>query len=240
MKSSNEQLKNRGYATIEDVDKYVDLNENELLILLKSKESHKRTIAVKLLANKIKLNNEIINLFCNMLLHENKLYTKIELCNALSKASVESAKIMVNYLGVIGKNQYKELPDKKFIKKNYPLPRDIVARTLAHMGVEVLPELINVLKSKNVVAIREVLDAIGFICFCNSKDYHEDIVNDLISCFNEYIEDDIIRWKSVRAFESFNDQIIVDLLTYIKENDDEKIVRREAIRSLNIIEDRKE
>lgn len=114
MKSSNEQLKNRGYATIEDIDKYADLNENELLLLLKSKEPQKRTIAVKLLANKIKLNNEIINLFCNMLLHENKLYTKIELCNALSKASLESAKIMVKYLGTIGKNQHKELPDKKF------------------------------------------------------------------------------------------------------------------------------
>ncbi|OOM05683.1 HEAT repeat domain-containing protein [Clostridium saccharobutylicum] len=238
MKSSNEQLKNRGYATIEDVDKYTDLSEKELLILLKSKEPYKRTIAIKLLANKVKLNNEIITLFCNMLLHENKLYTKIELCNALSKASVESAKIMVNYLGVIGKNQYKELPDKKFNKKSYPLPRDIVARTLAHMGVEVLPELIKVLKSNNVVAIREGLDAIGFICFYNSKDYHEEISNDLISCFNEYIEDDIIRWKSVRAFESFNNQIIIDLLTNIKENDEKEIIRIEATRSLNIIKNK--
>ena len=149
MKSSNEQLKNRGYATIEDIDKYVDLNENELLALLKSKEPHKRTVAIKLLSNKIQSDNDMINLFCNMLLHENKLYTKIELCNALSKASVESAKIMVNYLGIIGENQYKELPDKKFNKKSYPLPRDIVARTLAHMGVDVLPELIKTLKTHN-------------------------------------------------------------------------------------------
>lgn len=76
MKSSNEQLKNRGYATIEDIDKYADLNENELLILLKSKEPHKITIEIKLLSNKVQLDNELINLFCNMLLRENKLYTK--------------------------------------------------------------------------------------------------------------------------------------------------------------------
>ncbi len=117
MKSSDEQLKNRGYATIEDINGYTNLNESELLELLKSKELHKRTIAINLLSNKSQLDNNIINLFCNMLLHENKLYTKIELCNALSKASVESAKIMVNYLGIIGKNQYKELPEKRFNKK---------------------------------------------------------------------------------------------------------------------------
>lgn len=238
MKSSNEQLKNRGYATTEDIDKYVDLNEDELMVLLKSKEPYKRTIAIKLLSNKAQSDNDIINLFCNMLLHENKLYTKIELCNALSKASIKSSKIMVDYLGIIGKNQYKELPDKKFNKKSYPLPRDIVARTLAHMGVEVLPELIKVLKSNNVVAIREALDAIGFICFYNSKVYHEEILNDLISCFNEYIEDDIIRWKLVRAFESFNNKLIVDLLSNTKENDDEDIIRIEATRSLNIIKNR--
>lgn len=238
MKSSNEQLKNRGYATIDDVDNYADLSENELMILLKSKEPQKRTIAVKLLSNKAKLDNKIINIFCNMLLHENKLYTKIELCNALLKASVESAKIMVDYLGVIGKNQYKELPNKKFNKKSYPLPRDIVARTLAHMGIEMLPELIKVLKSNNVVAIREALDAIGFICFYNFKDYHEEILSDLISCFNEYIEDEIIRWKSVRAFESFGNKIVIDLLTNIKENDEKEIIRIEAKRSLDIIKNK--
>jgi len=106
------------------------------------------------------------------------------------------------------------------------------------MGVEVLAELIKVLKSNNVVVIREALDAIGFICFYNSKAYHEAILNDLISCFNEYIEDYIIRWKLVRAFESFNNKLIIDLLSNIKENDDEEIIRIEATRSLDIIKNR--
>jgi len=235
MKSSDEQLKNRGYATIEDINEYIDLNESDLLELLKSKDAYKRTIAINLLSNKKQSDNYIMNLFCNMLLHENKLYTKIELCNGLSKASIESAKIMVDYLGVIGKNQYKELPDKKFNKKSYPLPRDIIARTLTHMGVEVLPELIKILKSNNVVAIREAIDAIGCICFYNSKAYNEEVLNDLISCFNEYIEDDIIRWKIVRAFESFNTEFIIDMLINIKENDKKEIIRIEAKRSLDII-----
>ena len=74
--------------SIEDINKYVDLNRNELFELLKSKEPYKRTVAIKLLSNKNELNSNMVELFCNMILHENKLYIKIELCNALSKASV--------------------------------------------------------------------------------------------------------------------------------------------------------
>ena len=40
---------------------------------------------------------------------------------------------MVEYLGQIGNNQHKVLPTNGFNKKSYPLPRDIIARTLAHM-----------------------------------------------------------------------------------------------------------
>lgn len=238
MKSSKEQLKNRGYITIEDTNDYAFFSKNELLELLKSKEPYKRTIAINLLSNKNELDNEMINLFCNMLLDEKKLYTKIELCNALSKASVEAAKIMVNYLGVIGDNQYKELPNKEFNKKSYPLPRDIIARTLAHMSVDVLPEIIRILKTNNIMAIREAIDSIGFICFYNHNSYSESILNDLISCFNEYIKDEIIRWKIVRAFGSFNSKTIIDILINIKENDSKAVIRNEAKRSLDIINNR--
>ncbi|SFC92262.1 hypothetical protein [Clostridium uliginosum] len=235
MKSSNEQLKNRGYVTVEDINVYVYSNKNELLELLKSKEPYKRTIAIKLLSNKNELDNEMINLFCTMLLYENKLYTKMELCNALSKASVKSAKIMINYLGLIGKNQYTELPSKEFNKKSYPLPRDIIARTLAHMSVDVLPELIKTLKTNNIITIREAIDSIGFICFYNYNSYSENILDDLISCFNEHITDDIVRWKIVRAFESFNSKTVMYILINIKENDSNSIIRNEAKRSLDII-----
>lgn len=161
MRSSDIQLRNRGYIYAEDTYDYTDFSKTELLELLKSKEAYKRTIAVNLLSNKYELDNDMINLFCSMLLQEKKLYTKIELCNALLKASVDSAKTMVNYWGFIGNNQYKELPDKEFNKKSYPLPRDIIARTLAHMGVDVLPELTKILKTDNINAIREVIDSIG-------------------------------------------------------------------------------
>jgi len=238
MKSSEEQLKNRGYITIEEVNNYAYLTNNELLELLKSKEAYKRTIAVNLLSNRYLLDNEMVKLFCDMLLHEKKLYTKLELCNALRKASADSVDIMVNYLGIIGNNHYKELPDKEFNKKSYPLPRDIIARTISHMSADVLPQLIKILKSNNIIAIREVIDAIGFICFYNPNSFSENVVYDLIICFNQYFEEDIIRWKIVRAFESYNCKSVMDLLTDIKKNDTKEIIRKEAERSLKIIQSR--
>lgn len=238
MKSADEQLKSRGYITEEDICKYECLNKDELLNLLKSKEPHERTIAINLLPSKSELDDEMLMLFCNMLLKEKKLYTKIELCNALSKRDVKAAKIMVNYLGIIGNNQHKELPDKDFNKKSYPLPRDITARTLAHMSSDILIELIPVLKNNNIIAIREVIDSIGFICFYNFTSYNETIINELISCLNKYSNDDIIRWKIVRAFESFNNKTVIEILINIMKNDSKEIIRNEAKRSLKIINSR--
>jgi len=43
----------------------------------------------------------LICLFLRSLIQEKNLYTKIELCDALSKGGIQSAKIMVKYLGQI-------------------------------------------------------------------------------------------------------------------------------------------
>lgn len=145
---------------------------------------------------------------------------------------------MIKYLGSIGNNQYKELPHKKFNKSSYPLPRDIIARTLARMNIYILPELIKVLHTDNIIVLREVIDSIGFICFYNSVNFCESISNELIVCLNHYGYDSIIKWKIVRALESFGSKVVIDVLVKIAENDDEEIIRVEAARSLEIIESR--
>ena len=53
MKSTNEQLRSRGHIDIEDTKAYDHFNKNELLVLIKSKEPYKRTIAIHLIAKKI-------------------------------------------------------------------------------------------------------------------------------------------------------------------------------------------
>ena len=234
MKSSEDQLKNRGFVKSKDIENYLSLNKDELLELLKSKEAYKRTIAIKLLGSKYCLEKDTIYLFCETLVYEKKLYTKLEICEELSKGSIEAAKVMVNYLGRISDNQYRELPTKKFNKKSYPLPRDIMARTLAHMGREILPELLNVLKCKDILRIREAIDAIGFICFYNDVP-ENNTLEELIVVLEKYKDDEIIRWKVVRALESFKTEKTLKILKDIIENDNNEIIKNEAERSLDII-----
>ena len=238
MKSSDSQLKSRGKITSEDLQQYSNHTQIELLEMLKSKEAYKRTIAVKILSEKYDLNDDLIRLFLHTLKQEKKLYTKIELCDALSKGDVQSAKIMVEYLGQIGNNQHTVLPTNGFNKKSYPLPRDIIARTLAHMKEDILPVLMDVLKTNNIPAIREVIDAIGFICFYNKIHSNTQIIDVLILCLRNNYNDNIIRWKLVRAFESFNDINVIKTLMEIEQNDRQLVIKNEAKRSLKIINNR--
>jgi HEAT repeat protein len=180
----------------------------------------------------------LIRRFLHHLKQEKKLYTKIELCDALLKGGVQSAKIMVEYLGKIGNNQHTVLPAKSFNKTSYPLPRDIIARTLAHMKEEILPVLMDVLKTNNIPAIREVIDAIGFLCFYNNIHTNTHLTNALILCLRTNFTDNIIRWKLVTAFGSFNDSNIIQALKELEENDLQLDIRNEAKRSLNIIYNR--
>ena len=227
MKSSDSQLRSRGKITSEDLQQYSNNTQIELLEMLKSKEAYKRTIAVKILSEKYDLTNDLIHLFLHTLKQEKKLYTKIELCDALSKGDVQSAKIMVEYLGQIGNNQHTELPSNGFNKKSYPLPRDIIARTLAYMKENILPILMDVLKTNNVSAIREVIDAIGFICFYNKIHFNTQIIDALTLCLRNNYNDNIIRWKLVRAFESFNDINVIKTLMEIEQNDSQLVMQIE-------------
>lgn len=238
MKSSDSQLRSRGKITSEDLQQYSNHTKIELLEMLKSKDAYKRTIAVKILSEKYDLTDDLIHLFLLTLKQEKKLYTKIELCDALSKGDVQSAKIMVEYLGQIGNNQHTELPTNGFNKKSYPLPRDIIARTLAHMKEDILPILMDVLKTNNVPAIREVIDAIGFICFYNKIHFNTQIIDALFQCLRNNYNDNIIRWKLVRAFESFNDINVTKTLMEIERNDNQLVIRNEAKRSLKITNNR--
>ncbi|AXI11037.1 hypothetical protein CUC15_19850 [Oceanobacillus zhaokaii] len=238
MKSSDSRLKGRGKIVFEDLHLYNGYTKMELIELIKSKEAYKRTIAVKLLSEKSDLSDDLMHLFLNTLAQEKKLYTKIELCDALSKGGRESAKVMVEYLGKIGNNQHKVLPTDGFNKNSYPLPRDIIARTLAHMDEEILPILLYVLKANNPFEIQEGIDAIGFICFNRKIHRHSQIIDALIQCLKDHYNDEIIRWKLVRSFESFNDINMIKILQHIEQEDIQPIIRIEAKRSLSIINNR--
>ena len=48
------------------------------------------------------------------------------------------------------------------------------------MDIEVLPELLKILKLNNIVAIREAIYSIVFICFYNFNVHNKEIINDLV------------------------------------------------------------
>lgn len=229
-------LKKRGYINEIDLEEYLDLSPKELLILLKSSKAYDRTIAVRLLdRNNTLSQTELSNRLLHILAKEKSLYTKIEICNVLAKSTIQTAKAMIAYLCKIGSNQHRCLPGKVSKKGSYPLPRDIIARTLGKMNIEVLSPLLDTLEQKDINQIREVIDAIGYMCFYNEIANEELVIEKLMKCFNIYKNDDIIRWKIVMAFSSFKDEAVITWLEIIGKTDKEKLIRNEAKRSLKLL-----
>ena len=237
--SSYESLKQRGYITEDDLNKCRNFSRSKIEEMLCSKLPYIRSIAVRLISEKYEIDKEMCIKFCEMLKKEKKLYTKLEISSVLQYSCEDNIEILTDYLGVIGTNQYKEVPDKKFMKKSYPLPRDIMARIIAHMNIKVLPSLIKVLQCNDETKISEAIDAIGFLCFYNKEKFNEEETADIIfSCYKKFKDNDLIRWKLVRCFESFVSTNIITELQKIKSNDKCSIIRFEAERSLGKINGR--
>jgi hypothetical protein len=232
MKSNVEQLKGRGYLFDDDIIMYKNYSEDDLVKLLYSKEAYKRTIAVKLLSQYSK--EEYIQLFCETLKNENKLYTKLELCNALENYNIKAIPYLTPLLGPIGKNQHKKIEIVDIHKKSYPLPRDIIGRILIRIGPRVFPELKKILlENKNHVQIYETIDIIGHITW-NYKDYS--LENTLVEYYKKQKDNEFMEWKIIRAFQSFKSNEIKILLENIIKTHKNKIIIEEAKRSIKRIE----
>ena len=233
MKSTNEQLKNRGFASDEDIQLYKNYTENELLKLLQDKNAYKRTISIKLLSKNPK--EKYIPLFCEMLKSNEKLYTKLELQNSLKNFGEKSIPHLIPLLGTIGNNQHKKVEIIDINKKSYPCPRDI-GMILVRIGPKVFPELEKLLaEDKNIKQIHEAIDIIGHITW-NFEDYSMEKI--LLEYYNKHKDNEFIRWKITRAFQSFNSKEIKNLLENIIKTDHNKIIIEEAKRSINRIENR--
>jgi HEAT repeat protein len=234
MKSTNDQLKNRGFAFQEDLDLYKKCSENELLKLLSSKDAFIRTIAVKLLSENPK--EKYIPIFIGMLKSGEKLYTKLELQNVLKEYSEKSIPYLIPLLGSIGKNQHKKIKIVDLNKKSYPCPRDIVAMILIRIGPKVFPEIKKLLvEDKNMDQIYEAIDVIGHITW-NYKDYSME--DTLLEYYTKHKDNEFIEWKIIRAFQSFDSVAINKILEKVINQHKNSIIVEEAKRSKNRIESR--
>jgi hypothetical protein len=236
VKSSKEDLRKRGFINTEDIKKYEQCTNQELIKLVNSPNAVERSAAINILSIRGDIRDiEFTKILLNRLCIERSLYTKLEICNALEKGNIETAKEMIHYLGVIGKNQYKCLPNKVSKKNSYPLPRDIIARTLGKMECIIIPVLFEVLDSDEEKKITEVIDAIGFMLFYNQQYNNEKYFIAITDTMNKYLGNDIIIWKCVLCLSSFWTQDSIEILNKIINSDKEEIIKWEAKRSLKIV-----
>ena len=198
MKSNENQLKNRGYIPTGDEKKYINATFEQRIAFLQSTTSTERTIGARLLTNYS--NPLAIHYLATALKQENKLYSKIAICDSIASFGIEAVPILIDLLGLVGNNQHKKITSEIFKKNNYPLPRDISSRILIRIGPLALPFLLNVLSDNNPIKISEAIDAIGFICYYN---YQDQYFEHLKKCYNKHHDNELIKWKIFRAMSAF-------------------------------------
>jgi hypothetical protein len=227
MKSKTEQLANRGFVVSGTENEYPETTFDRRVFLLNSELPTDRTIGARLLARNSDLS--AIDFLIEALINEKKLYSKIEICNSLVSFGKDAVIPLIGLLGIIGNNQYREIPEAGFKKNNYPLPRDIAGRIIVRIGIKAIPELLKVLGRGDLTKLSEAIDAIGFICFYEHQD---NVCRLLIECFNRNLDNNLIQWKIFRALSAFPESE-----PFLKEHQQlsNERIRSEIERSLSLI-----
>lgn len=231
MKSSDSELRNRGMCTEEEIHSLKGLPFSALTEKLHSGPPHIRSGAA---INLRPFVNEAAEELLLQLSKEKCLYTRIAICESLQEGDKGTAERMTKYLGKIGNNQYKSLPLKVSGKKSFPLPRDIIARSLGKMDRSVFPVLMKTLEQGTKVQVQEALDAVGFIVFYNPSLASQDTCGQIIALPARYGQDPIILWKVILCLSAFPCSQGIEFLLKFKDGD--TIFSLEARRSLAILE----
>lgn len=236
MKSSKNDLIKRGWFDESQISKFLNLDLNSLLNLLKSDKPNERSIASFLLGVKFNVNNkEIYKSLIDALLNESALYARIEISKVLEKGDCSVAEYMVNFLAKIGNNQYKKLPKKVSKKVSYPLPRDIIARILGKMDKSNFSVLLSSLDSCVADQITELLDAIGFMVFYNPNLAILENLKPILGVLDKHEDNILIVWKVCMVLSAFPLDESVFILNKIKFHYGVDLILLEVERSLNLI-----
>ncbi|WP_029902049.1 hypothetical protein [Prevotella sp. 10(H)] len=237
LKSSREDLRNRGAADEADIHAYKSLCKEELFEKTNSAIASERTAAIIALRDICGWEDmAYTRLLLDRLSTEKALYTKIEICNSLEKGNAETATVMCDYLGKIGKNQHISIPDAVSKKKSYPLPRDIIARTLGRMDASVWDALYSKLQDiDNINVISELLDAMGYLVFNNPELGNPENFNQIKEVYKKYSAEELIVWRITLCCSMFPIVESKDLLQSITDRVSSNTIIKEADRSLKLI-----
>ena len=224
------QRRNRGAVIGNEVAVAQAAHSLELIEMLSSPNPCARSVAAIAIGKRKDL--LFAKNLCDALSIEKSLYTKIYICEALVNIGIAALPIMIPYIGKIGTNQHTIVPSQTFKKLSYPLPRDIVIRTIVRMGKETLPLLRSTLLTASGEIVREVVDAIGHISFY-SKDTES--LPLLIDIVRRFPKDCVIEWKVIRALQAFPQKESIDMLNHCVTKSTNDAIRDEARRSLKIL-----
>ncbi len=142
---------------------------------------------------------------------------------------------MIPYVGKIGKNQHHDIAKKVSMKKSYPLPRDIIARTMAKMNPRYFESILENLNCGDDLVVAEIIDAVGWQVFYHQELAIEKYYQVIINLLSRYQNNQFMLWRLIICLSSFNQA--EDLLR--KWKSDNLIMNQEIQRSIDLIVKRK-
>jgi len=235
MKTNLDTLRKRGFLTNIEAKPFLLCSKQELLELLNAEEAVKRTAALSVLKTFVDI-NELDEIILKMLVKEKALYTKLEICDILANGNELTIKRMIPYIGKIGRNQHRTIPERCSKKKSYPLPRDIIARTMAKMNPQYFDAILENINHQDDLIVAEVIDTIGWQVF-----YHQELATKknyqiIIDAIKRYQGNEFMLWKLIICLSAF-DQAINILEQWESDN---PVIKQEIWRSISLINKRKE
>lgn len=236
MKSNTEALRKRGKPTREDINRSRELSKEELLASIYNDTPAIRTAGIIVLRDCSCIQNkEYVSMLLTQLSQETALYTKLELCNSLKMGNEQTATWMCDFLGKIGNNQHKIIPSVVSKKKCFPLPRDIVARTIGNMNQNVVNHMFKILPLLNKKQKYELMDGIGLGCYNHSEIATQGNFEVIQHMYQENKNDELMVWKIALCCSSFCMEESTELLSEIKVSYSNQTIQMEAERSSRLI-----
>lgn len=240
MENIRHDLQHRGYLDLNIVTHCADLSDEALVKQLNAKTAQERTAAVHVGARRWNYEPWFVDLLLKQLTNEKALYTRLEICRVLEGGNNDVAAAMMPYLGKIGHNQHQFIPKTVSRKRGYPLPRDIIARTLGNMNASILYTMIDQLDSLSQDQISEFVDAYGY--FISKYPHlatqaHLNVIEYLI---NNYSDNTLIKWKCMQCLSVFPLDRALEILDKQYIACDHPTIRSEINRSIHHISRKRE
>ncbi|MBK2401780.1 hypothetical protein [Erysipelothrix sp. strain 2 (EsS2-6-Brazil)] len=240
MENTRHDLEHRGYLDLNIVTQCADFSDDALVKQLNAKTAQERTAAVHVGARRWNYEPWFVDLLLKQLMNEKALYTRLEICRVLEGGNNDVAAAMMPYLGEIGHNQHQNIPKAVSRKRSYPLPRDIIARTLGNMNAAILYTMIDSLGSLSQNQVSEFVDAYGYFISEHphlATQAHLNVIEYLI---NTYADDDLILWKCMQCLSVFPLDRALEILNSQYLTCDHPTIQSEIKRSIHQISRKRE